>query len=150
MMAICNRTSVGIIGFVLLGVVIVGAFGTSSAQQPFAPVDPPELVPDFKNDPLFQEIQRIVLEGGKSTQRNAIPTLPSKGLGGSSSLPTEFKIDMISNDRWHAIESILAAARILENEESECIRRSDLEGASKTHTAIKNLRAQAYELLHGL
>ena len=133
MMAICNRVCVGIIGFVLLGLVFAGAFGASWAQLPIAPRDPPELVPDFKNDPLFQEIQRIVIEGDKSTERNAIPTLPSMG--------------SISNDRWHAIESILAAARMLEKDVSEYSRRSDLEGASKLLATIKNLRAQAHELL---
>ena len=170
MMAIYNRMCVGVVGLVLLSLVIVGAFGIGSAQQPLPLSDPPEratadtlpeippsvvptpVVPsqDYKNDPLFLEIQRIVLEGNKSTQRNAIPGLPLQGVRDSAPLSTEFKIDLISNDRWHAVESILAAARMLEKDVSECRRQSDLEGTSKLHATIKNLRAHALELLQGL
>lgn len=165
MMAIYNRMCVGVIGLVLLSLVIVGAFGISLAQQPFALSDPPERatadtlpeIPppvvssqDYKNDPLFLEIQRIVLEGDKSTQRNAIPGLPSQGVRDSAPVSTEFKIDLISTDRWHAVESILAAARMLEKDVLACSRRGDFEAASKLHATIKNLRAQAFKLLQGL
>ncbi len=170
MMAIYNRMCVGVVGLVFLSLVIVGVFGISWAQQPMPFSDPPgrdtadifleipppvaplSVVPpqDYKNDPLFQEIQRIVLEGDKPTQRNAIPGRPSQGVRGSAPLSTEFKIDLISNDKWHAVELILAAARKLEKDVSECSRRSDLEGASKLHATIKKLRAHAIELLHGL
>ena len=154
-MAICNRVCVGIMGSVLLGLIIAGALGNSWAQKPLRLPDPPELLPtealpklspqvlseDYKSDPLFQEIQRMVLHGDK-------PNRP-KGIAGSAIAPNESQFDLISSDRWHAVESILAGARMLENDLSNCIRRSDLEGASKVQAAIKNLRAQALELLQG-
>ena len=156
MMAIYNRVSLGIVGFVLLGLVVVGALGTSWAQQPFSPPDPPELPPaealssaaipqtpsdDYKNDPLFQEIERIVRQG-------QMPA-PSKVVVNSPIPPKDSRIDLISNDRWHAIESILAGARKLENELTDCVRRNDMEGASKIQKVIRNLRIEALELLGG-
>ena len=155
MMAICNRVCVGIMGSVLLGLVIAGALGNGVAQQPLRLPDPPELLPtealpklspqvlseDYKSDPLFQEIQRMVLQGDE-------PNHP-KAIAGSAITPNESQFDLISSDRWHAVESILAGARMLENELSTCIRRSDFEGASKLQAAIKNLRVQALELLQG-
>ena len=146
MVAICNRVCVGMIGFGLLGLIIAGAISNSWAQQQLPIPDPTEFLPtealpklspqvlseDYQSDPLFQEIQRMVLHGDKPG--------PSKG---------ESPFDSISSDRWHAVESILAAARMLENDLSTCVRHSDLAGASKLQAAIKNLRVQALELLQG-
>ena len=155
MMAICNRVFVGVMGSALLGLFIAGVLGSSWAQQPLRLPVLTELLPtealpnlspqvlseDYKSDPLFQEIQRIVLQGDKPN--------PSKGITGSAIEPNESHFDLISTERWHAVESILAGARMLENDLSNCIRHSDLEGASKVQAAIKNLRVQALELLQG-
>ena len=156
MMAIYNRMCWGGLGLVVLGLVVVCALGTGWAQQPLSLPDPPEhpsiqalpkaLLPqapseDYKSDPLFQEIQRIVLQGETPASTGVVV--------GSPIPPKESRIDLISNDRWHAIESILAGARMLENEATECVRRSDFEGASKTQKAVKNLRLEAMELLGG-
>jgi len=140
----------------LLGLIIAGALSSSWAQQPLPLADPPEFLPtealprlspqilseDYKSDPLFQEIQRMVLQGDKPR--------PSKGIAGSAIAPNPSQFDLISSDRWHAVESILAGARMLENDLSTCIRRNDHEGATKLQAAIKNLRVQALELLQGL
>ena len=135
------------LGTASLGLLCV--FGVSIQQQP--PQDGPpksqqETVPpphvelprpipgeDYSNDPLFQEIKKIVQQGSSPP---AAVTSPNK--------PT----DSISNTRWHAVESILAAARVLEKEVAECIERNDVEGAAKTRRAIRSLRSQALELLH--
>lgn len=155
MMANCNRLFVGIMGSVLLGLFLAGALGNSWAQQPLRLPDATQLPPTetssklspqvpiegYKNDPLFQEIQRIIFQGDKPR--------PSEGIASSDIERKESLFDSISSDRWHAVESILAAARMLENDLSTCIRRSDLAGASKLQAAIKNLRVQALELLPG-
>lgn len=134
-----------------LGTITVGllcAFGVT-VQQPLplealpitqqesviVPAFPPQQTAqteDFKNDPLFLEIQKIV-QAGSTT---------SAGIG-----PTNTTTDSISNSRWHAVESILAASRMLEQEVAECITHSDVEGAAKVQRAIRTLRAQAMELL---
>lgn len=85
------------------------------------------------NDPLFLEIKKIVQQG----------STPS-----ASAAPQNTQTDSMSNSRWHAVESILAAARMLEQEVAENIARDDVEGATKTQRAIRSLRAQALELLH--
>ena len=107
------------------------------SQQETAPpaVVPPLFSPfeDYLNDPLFQEIKKIVQQG----------STPSAAVA-----PSNTQTESISNSRWHAVESILAAARMLEQEVGECIVRNDVEGAAKTQRVIRSLRAQALELLH--
>jgi hypothetical protein len=101
---------------------------------------PPAVVPspsapseDYLNDPLFLEIKKIVQQG--NTPAAAV-------------VPSHAQTDSTSNSLWHAAESILAAARMLEQEVAECIARNDVEGSAKTQRAIRALRAQALELLH--
>lgn len=125
------------------------AFGVSIQQQPpqeGSPKSQQETVPpplvelprptpgeDYSNDPLFQEIKKIVQQGSTPSMAATSPNTPT---------------DSISNSRWHAVESILAAARVLEKEVAECIERNDVEGAAKTQRAIRSLRTQVFELLH--
>ncbi len=84
------------------------------------------------NDPLFLEIKKIVQQG----------STPS-----AAAAPSNTQTDSISNSRWHAVESMLAAARMLEQDVAGCIARNDVEGTTKTQRAIRSLRAQALELL---
>ena len=140
-----TRISVGIFGVFILFVVGV-SFGQQPPAENLEPVPAgtrtPELSEETKNDPLFQEIQRIVLQGVRPDNRGQTQ--------GSVGIPTPNEVsvtDSISDARWHAVESILAAARMLEKDVSECIRRSDIEGASKLQAAIKNLRRQGMDLL---
>lgn len=140
---LCLR--VGILGVFML--LVVGAsFGQQPPTENLEPVPArtrtPELSDETKNDPLFQEIQRIVLQGVRPDNSGQTP--------GNVGIPTPKEIspiDSISDTRWHAIESILAAARMLEKDVFECTGRSDLEGALKFQAAIKNLRRQAMDLL---
>ncbi len=107
-----------------------------SQQETVPPaVAPPLSVPveDYTNDPLFLEIKKIVQQG----------STPSAAVA-----PSNTQTDSVSNSRWHAVESILAAARMLEQEVAESIARNDAEGAAKTQMTIRSLRAQALELLH--
>ncbi len=139
------RLCIGILG--VFNMVVVGAsFGQQPPAENLDPVPAgtrtQEISDETKNDPLFQEIQRIVVQGvrpAKSGQTQGSVSIPT---------PNGFSpIDSISDARWHAVESILAAARMLEKDVVECTRRSDPEGALKLHAAIQNLRRQAMDLL---
>lgn len=144
---IVGRGAVGLLGLLLLYL-----FGTSMAQQPDSSNDlpasaqlPPSPLPqqpdDYKNDPLFQEIQRIYLNGSNSL---APKPSDSPGLAANSEPPK----NAISTARWHAVESILSAARALETEVTDRTTHRDLPGATKAQAAIDNLRNQALELLN--
>ena len=144
-----------------LGLIGVGGLfvvGASFAQQPpvtsglslptppamdAAPTETlkPTQSEDHKSDPLFQEIQRMILGGGSALNLNSFETAPLQQ-------KTAANTDSISVSRWHAVESILRAARNLERDVLDCFQRGDLDGASKLQVAIKNLRTQAMELLH--
>ncbi len=115
---------------------------------------------DYKNDPLFLEIQRLLLKGDVSpTNRNdvvhgvdannASGSQPSRLDLGTPPARINTDIDSISDAHWHAAESILAAARFLEKDVADCNSRNDINGVSKNLRVIKTLRTQAIELLHG-
>ncbi|MCY2980254.1 MAG: hypothetical protein NTU79_16415 [Planctomycetota bacterium] len=114
-----------------------------SLQLPSVPSleSPQPIVNDPKSDPLFQEIQRMILRG--NTDRLAPPSTLS--VENKSSLNASE--ESVSSARWHAVESILAAARMLEEDAASSLRRNDLEQASKTGNAIRALRGQALDLL---
>lgn len=139
------RIGVGILGVFIL-VVVRASFGQQPPAEKLEPIPAitrtPELSDETKNDPLFQEIQRIVQQGVRPDNSGQTP-----GLVSISTTNEISPIDSISDARWHAVESILAAARMLELDVSEYSRRSDIEGASKLRFAIKNLRRQAMALL---
>jgi len=135
------------IGLVAVGLVYL--FGTTVAQQPLPskdlgpPVQLPPLPPtvDYKNDPLYQEIHRIYLNGSNSLAQP--PSGPPR-----TSTNSEPRVNSISNARWHAVESILAAARTLETEVTDRTIQNDVPSATKTQAAIDILRGQALELLN--
>jgi len=114
-----------------------------SLQLPSIPSleSPQPIANDPKSDPLFQEIQRMILRG--NADRSAPPS-PVTQENKTVSNPSD---DLISSARWHAVESILAAARMLEDDLASSLRRNDLEQAMKTGNAIKSLRGQALDLL---
>ena len=101
-------------------------------DTPTGPTLPPISKEDFKSDPLFLEIQKIVQAGG---------------IASVGSVPKNNSAESISNSRWYAVESILTASRTLEQDVAECIQRSDIEGAARLQRSIQNLRAQALQLL---
>ena len=102
---------------------------------------PQPIANDPKSDPLFQEIQRMILRGNTDRLATPSPATPENKTGSN---PSD---DLISSARWHAVESILAAARMLEDDVASSLRRNDLEQAMKTGTAIRALRGQALDLL---
>lgn len=142
--------AVGLITLALLGRSLVGF---TIAQQPelIPPVysglpdrptvDADSFIPpslDPKSDPLFQEIQKMILNGGRATGgANGSDQLPANGMGEVA----------VSSARWHAVELTLNAARLLEKDLFDCLLRSDLDEATKTQRTIKALRSQAVQLL---
>jgi hypothetical protein len=114
-----------------------------SLQLPSVPSleSPQSMVGDPKSDPLFQEIQRMILKGNTDRLASPSPVTQENKTGSNTS------DDLISSARWHAVESILAAARMLEEDVASSLRRNDLEQAIKTGNVIKALRGQALDLL---
>ncbi len=114
-----------------------------SLQLPSGPSleSPQSMVGDPKSDPLFQEIQRMILRGNTDRLAPPSPATQENKTGSNAS------DDLISSARWHAVESILAAARMLEDDVASSLRRNDLEQAIKTGNAIRALRGQALDLI---
>ncbi len=135
-------------GLVCIALLIVAA--ASFGQQPTREMEsPPGVLPettvkDYKNDPLFQEIQRMMLKGsvaGKDESKTtAFDSRPF-------SLGDEFQFNSISDARWHAIETLFSASRSMEKDRAACAKQGDKVGATKTHEIIRTLRSQAVELL---
>ncbi len=101
---------------------------------------------EYKNDPLFQEIQRLLLKEVKPNDFEGTET-PNPPLQRPHTPNIEVEIDSISDARWHAIETILSASRSLEKSRNACAQQNDLVGAAKTQTAIRLFRTQAADLL---
>jgi hypothetical protein len=93
------------------------------------------------SDPLFHEIQRLLLNQGSSLGKSSLSS-PSNGVTADAS-----ELDALSSERWHAIEHILVAARILESEQVRQLRAGDLESARTTAETVRSLRRQAVALL---
>ena len=115
---------------------------------------------DYKNDPLFQEIQRLMLKSDVSPTNGNDVVHGGSASNGNGSQPRSLEsetsqvstrsgtnIDSISDARWHAAESILSAARMLEKDVAESVKRGDIESTSKNLHVIKKLRTQVLELL---
>jgi hypothetical protein len=109
-------------------------------DQPLAPSD------EFKKDPLFQEIQRMVLEGGNAFSGKNLPNGAVVELN-PSAVKNEVSIESISDARWSAIETLLSAARTLQEVRAECIRQGDQVGEAKAQAIVRILRCQAMELM---
>ena len=52
-----------------------------------------------------------------------------------------------SNDRWHAVENLLKAARLLESDARQQLERNEVEECNRTLRTIHSIRAKAVELL---
>lgn len=152
MKTIRNRTGASAakfgMGLVCIALLMVAA--ASFGQQPTREMEsPPGVLPettvkDYKNDPLFQEIQRMMLKGsiaGKvESNTKALDSRPSS-FGG------EFQFDSISDARWHAIETLFSASRSMEKDRAAFAKQGDKVGAAKTLEIVRTLRLQAVELL---
>ena len=100
----------------------------------------PVLNADYKSDPLFQEIQRLMTKAdGKVSGMNP--------LGNVDSNQPSPQVDSISDARWHAVETLLSAARTVSKDHSVCLQQEDQIGAVKTQSVIRVLRSQALDLL---
>ncbi len=106
---------------------------------PGAPVPAPGS--DMQVDPLFLEIQKMILHGGKSKPHS------KNANGAPESLEPELQVEDISSHRWNAVESMLHAARLLELDAAAQLEAGDLEQASKAKAMSKQLRRQCLELL---
>jgi hypothetical protein len=106
---------------------------------PGAPVPAPGS--DMQVDPLFLEIQKMKLHGGKSKPHS------KNANGAPESLEPELQVEDISSHRWNAVESMLHAARLLELDAAAQLEAGDLEQASKAKAMSKQLRRQCLELL---
>lgn len=100
--------------------------------SPYPPT--PNQPADVKSDPLFQEIQRMILKG-------------NTGAATTDKTQQESHASSISQAKWHAVESILAAARVLEADVADSVQHQALDQAAHTQAIIQNLRIQALELL---
>jgi hypothetical protein len=85
----------------------------------------------LEKDPVFQELKKAFLQA---------PSDPK-----SQPSPSEPRIH--SNDRWHAVENLLKAARLLESDARQQMERNEVEECNRTLQTIQSIRAQAIELL---
>jgi hypothetical protein len=108
---------------------------------------------DAKSDPLFQEIQRLILEKQAMAHLTLGPTANSpsgpapQGSQLSSGTNSADAFPTISNSTWHAAESILAAARMLEQDVENFVKQKKFDEAARIHAIINHLRTQARQLL---
>jgi len=123
--------------------VVLPAFSPPLPTIPSLESPPPPEPIDPKRDPLFLEIQKMILNGNSKPPLVPPPNMPSESLGGQP--PSDGAT--VSSTRWHAVESILAAARLLEQDIALSLQKNDMEQAIKTGDTIKRLRHQAMELL---
>lgn len=105
-------------------------------------LQPPASIPsDMHADPLFLEIQKMILNQGS----NAAQTLPA------DSTPVSRAGDNASQgfsvQRWDAIESMLKAARLLELDARGQLENNQLDQAIKAKEAANRLREQCLQLL---
>jgi hypothetical protein len=115
------------------------AVPTPAMLTPAAPAPAPDS--DMQADPLFLEIQKMILHGGKSKSH-------SKNANGAlESLEPELQVEDISSHRWNAVESMLHAARLLELDAAAKLEDGDMEQASKAKAMSKQLRRQCLDLL---
>ena len=96
---------------------------------------------DMQADPLFLEIQKMILHGGKSKPHS------KNANGAPESLEPELQVEDISSHRWNAVESMLHAARLLELDAAAQLEDGDLEQAANAKAMSKQLRRQCLDLL---
>jgi hypothetical protein len=91
----------------------------------------------LEKDPIFQELKKAFLQAPSELQA-----------------PNELKVEPTqsqpkphSNDRWHAAENLLSAARLLESDARQQMERNEVDDCNRTLRTIQSIRAQAVELL---
>lgn len=85
----------------------------------------------LEKDPVFQELKKAFLQ---------TPSEPKPQ-------PSQSEPKLHSNDRWHAVENLLKAARLLESDARQQMERNEVEACNRTLRTIQSIRAQAIELL---
>jgi type IV secretory pathway VirB10-like protein len=110
-----------------------------TVPTPVAPAPVPDS--DMQADPLFLEIQKMILNERKSRPNS------NDANGTPESLESKLQVEDFSSHRWNAVESMLHAARLLELDAAAQLEAGDLEQASKAKAMSKQLRRQCLELL---
>lgn len=110
-----------------------------TVPTPAAPAPAPDS--DMQADPLFLEIQKMILHGGKSKPHS------KNANGAPESLESKLQVEDFSSYRWNAAESMLHAARLLALDAAAQLEAGDMEQASKAKAMSKQLRRQCLELL---
>jgi type IV secretory pathway VirB10-like protein len=121
----------------------------ATAPSPAVPTPamPPHAAPapapnsDMQADPLFLEIQKMILNGGKSKPHSKSDNVAPESLG------PELQVEDISSHRWNAVESMLHAARLLELDAAAQLEDGDMEQAANAKAMSKQLRRQCLDLL---
>lgn len=115
------------------------AVPTPAMPTPAAPSPAPDS--DMQADPLFLEIQKMILNGGKSKPHSKNANVAPESLG------PELQVEDISTHRWNAVESMLHAARLLELDAAAQLKDGDMEQAANAKAMSKQLRRQCLDLL---
>jgi hypothetical protein len=85
----------------------------------------------LEKDPVFQELKKAFLQASNEPK----------------SQPSQSEPKLHSNDRWHAVENLLKAARLLESDARQQLERNEVEECNRALRTIHSIRAQAVELL---
>ena len=85
----------------------------------------------LEKDPIFQELKKAFLKAPSELKAQ----------------PSQSEPKPHSNDRWHAVENLLKAARLLESDASQQMEHNEVEECSRTLRTIQSIRSQAVELL---
>jgi hypothetical protein len=93
---------------------------------------------DPSKDPLLKAIQNIMSEGNRPQLRYP---------GEQPALRTSDHSSSMSSARWHAMELILQAARLLEEDLAHDQKQADTDSLSKTKAMIRDLRTQASNMI---
>lgn len=84
---------------------------------------------DIASDPVFQELSKAFLRSNQAAQE------------------IRYSPSITSDNVWHAIESALSTAKLLEAEEARLKALGELERASQIREAINGIRMQGVKLL---
>lgn len=108
---------------------------SNASSQDFPKLNLPAQSPDAaRSDPLFQQIERMILNGQSSNPN----TKPSHGPRPDA--------ESIPATRWHAIECLLVAARKLDQESAALMQNENREKARQLKAISQTIRTQVLEL----
>lgn len=85
----------------------------------------------LEKDPVFLELKKAFMSAPSSSAAEPAMVEPQKH----------------TNIRWHAVENLLSAARLLESDARQQMERNEVEECNRTLKAIQLIRSQALELL---